>query len=136
MSLSQIKEVKDRFKSVRREVKDAFDDVQQRVEKRRQQVNDQVAAGEEAAMTSLTRMDKARAAMTSHAGTVEQLVASCPDDALLEMMSKLTSRLKDLQLQTATSAKMGTVVDVTFESRKLQHLRSAIAKLGRYLIVC
>ena len=119
---------------MRRKVNDVFDDLQLCVEKRRQEINRQITTEEEAAMTSLTQLDKERAAMTSHAGTVEQLVASAPDDALLEMLCDLTSRLNDLELQTGTSDKVGTVVDVTFESQKLSHLKTSVSTLGRSIL--
>ena len=121
---------------MRRKVNDVFDDLQLCVEKRRQEINRQITTEEEAAMTSLTQLDKERAAMTSHAGTVEQLVALAPDDALLEMLGDLTSRLNDLELQTGTKDKTATVGDVTFDSDKLSQLKSAIAELGRYFVVC
>ena len=87
-------------------------------------------------MTSLTQLDKERAVMTSHARIVEQLVASAPDDALLEMLCDLTSRLNDLELQTGTKDKMETVCDVTYDSEKMTQLKSAIGELGRYFSSC
>ena len=42
-------------------------------------------------------------------------MASAPDDARLEMLCDLTSRLNDLELQTGTKDKMETVCDVTYD---------------------
>ena len=120
---------------MRSNVSDVFDGLNHCVEMRRQEINRQITIEEEAAMASLTQVDKERAAMTSHAVTVEQLVTSAPDDALLKMLNDLTSRLNDLELQTGTKNKMETVCDVTFDSNKLTQLKSAIAELGRYYSV-
>ena len=131
----QNKAIKDKFKAMRINVSNVFDDLHHCVEMRRQVINRQIKTEEAAAMASLTQLDTERAVMTSHAVTVEQLVASAPDDALLEMLSDLTSRLNDLELQTGTKDKMETVYDVTFDSDKLTQLKSAIAELGRYYSV-
>ena len=128
--MSKAKAVKDRFKRMRSKVKDVFDDVQQCVEKRRREVNSLITTEETAALALLTELDKERAAMRSHAATLEQLVASAPDDDLLEMLSKLTSRLSELELQTGTTEKIEAIADVTFDSPKLHELKAAIAELG------
>ena len=116
---------------MRKKVKDTFDDLQQSVKKRRLEVNAQIQAEEDAIMTSLSQLEKNRTAIKCSASTVEKLVTSAPDIALLDMLGKLTSRLSDLELLTGTSDKMGTVVDVTFESQKLSYLKSAVSTLGR-----
>ena len=120
---------------MRSNVSDVFDDLHHCVEMRRQEINRQIRTVEETAMASLTQLDKERAVMTSHAGTLEQLVTLAPDDALLEMLNDLTSRLNDLELQTGTKDRIATVCDVTFVSDKLTQLKSAIAELGRYYSV-
>ena len=63
---------------MRRKVKVVFDHLQQSVEERRHQVNDLIRAEEDAAMTSLTELEKTRASVTSYAGTIDHIMTSSP----------------------------------------------------------
>ena len=116
---------------MRRKVKDVFDDLQQCVEKRRQQVNVLIQAEEKTAMTSLTDMEKERAAVTSHAGTIDHIVTSSPDDGLLLMLKQLASRLNDLESQTGTTDKVKTIGEISFDDQILTRLKSDLFDLGK-----
>ena len=116
---------------MRRKVKDVFDDLQQCVEKRRQQVNDLIQAEEKTAMTSLTDMEKERAAVTSHAGTIDHIVTSSPDDGLLLMLKQLASRLNDLESQIGTTDKVKTIGEISFDDQILTRLKSDLFDLGK-----
>ena len=133
LSPFQIREARDMFKTARKKVKDTFDDLQQCVKKRRLEANGQIQAEEDTIMTSLTLMEKNRSAIRSNASTVEHLISSGPDIALLDMLSKLSSRLNELEAQTATTERIGTIVDVTFDSQRLTNLKSYISSVGESL---
>ena len=128
--IEQIKEVKDRFKVLRKRVKDTFDDLQQSVKRRRLEVNALIQAEEDVIMTSVTQLERLKAMVKANASTIEQLVTSAPDVALLDMLGKLTSRLGDLKQQSGTADKTTTVVDVTFEAQKLNSLKTNVSNLG------
>ena len=116
---------------MRRKVEDVFDDLLQCVEKRRQQVNDLIQAEEKTAITSLTDMEKERAAVTSHAGTIDHIVTSSPDDGLLLMLKQLASRLNDLESQTGTTDKVKTIGEISFDDQILTRLKSDLFDLGK-----
>ena len=131
---AQIREVKDRFKVMWKKVKDAFDDLQQNLKRRRQEVNALIQSEEEAVSASLAGLERNRAAVKSNAGTVEKLVSSASDVALLDMLSKLATRLDNLGLQSGKAAQEGRgagVLDVTFDQQRLNSLKGHIANLGR-----
>ena len=116
---------------MRRKVEDVFDDFLQCVEKRRQQVNDLIQAEEKTAITSLTDMEKERAAVTSHAGTIDHIVTSSPDDGLLLMLKQLASRLNDLESQIGTTDKVKTIGEISFDDQILTRLKSDLFHLGK-----
>ncbi|XP_070182859.1 transcription intermediary factor 1-beta-like [Littorina saxatilis] len=130
----QMKAAKEKFKGMHKKVNDVFDDLQQSSEKRRQQVHDLIQKEEDATMTSLAEMEKARAAMTSHSSNIDHLVTSAPDDALLQMLNHLKSRLDDLESESGTTAKVKDVGDIVFDSQLLTRLKSDLSKLGNVLL--
>ncbi|XP_070182865.1 transcription intermediary factor 1-beta-like [Littorina saxatilis] len=120
----QMKAAKEKFKGMHKKVNDVFDDLQQSSEKRRQQVHDLIQKEEDATVTSLAEMEKARAAMTSNSSNIDHLVTSAPDDALLQMLNHLKSRLDDLESESGTTAKVKDVGDIVFDSQLLTRLKS------------
>ena len=134
--LFQITAVKVKFKAMHGKVKDFFDDIQQSVEKRRQEVSSLVQAEEDTAMTSLADLEKDRAAMTSHAGTIDHLVTSAPDDGLLQTLKQLTSRLNTLESESGTTDKVKAVSDISFDTQMLTRLKSDLSTLGMSLMKC
>ena len=116
---------------MRRKVKDVFDDLQQCVEMRRQQVNDLIQAVEDKVVTSLTDLEKVRAVVTSHVGTIDHIVTSSPDDDLMLMSKQLMSRLNDLELQSGKTDKVKTVGDLSFDDQILTRLKSDLSALGK-----
>ena len=119
---------------MRRKVKDVFDDLQQCVETRRQQVIDLIQTEEETAMTSLTALEKERAAVTSYARTVDHIVTSSPDDGILLMLKQLTSRLNDLESQSETPDKATAVGDMSFDTQMLTRLKLDLSALGKVAV--
>ena len=134
MSLPQITSVKDKFKVIRREVKDVFDDLQECVEKRCQQVNDLVQTEEVTALTSLTDLERVRTVMTSHAGTIDHIVTSSPDDGLLLMLEQLTLRFNNLEVQSRKTDTIKAVGNISFDDQILIRLKSDLSTLGK--VVC
>ncbi|KAK7088456.1 hypothetical protein V1264_022377 [Littorina saxatilis] len=123
---TEIKEVTDSFKIMRKKANDTFDDLEQCLKKRRQEVNELIQAEQGAAMTSLAELEKWRAALALNAASVGNVVQLASGGSLLGMMKGLTSRLDDLESQTGTTRKM-KVKDLTL---KLDKLRADIASLG------
>ncbi|XP_070177766.1 transcription intermediary factor 1-beta-like [Littorina saxatilis] len=132
----QMKGAREKFKGMHKKVNNVFDDLQQCSEKRRQQVHDLIQKEEDATMTSLAEMEKARAAMTSNSSNIDHLVTSAPDDALLQMLNQLKSRLDDLESESGTTAKVKDVDDIVFDSQLLSRLKSDLSKLGNVFFVC
>ncbi|XP_070182645.1 transcription intermediary factor 1-beta-like [Littorina saxatilis] len=132
----QMKAAKEKFKGMHKKVNDVFDDLQQCSEKRRQQVHDLIQKEEDATVTSLAEMEKARAAMTSNSSNIDRLVTSAPDDALLQMLNQLKSRLDDLESESGKTAKVKDVGDIVFDSQLLARLKSDLSKLGNVLSLC
>ncbi|XP_070184158.1 transcription intermediary factor 1-beta-like, partial [Littorina saxatilis] len=126
----QMKAAKETFKGMHNKVNNVFDDLQQCSEKRRQQVHDLIQKEEDATVTSLAEMEKARAAMTSNSSNIDHLVTSAPDDALLQMLNQLKSRLDDLESESGKTAKVKDVGDIVFYSQLLTRLKSDLSKLG------
>ncbi|XP_070182870.1 transcription intermediary factor 1-beta-like [Littorina saxatilis] len=120
----QMKAAKEKFKGMHKKVNDVFDDLQQCSEKRRQQVHDLIQKEEDTTVTSLAEMEKARAAMTSNSSNIDHLVTSAPDDALLQMLNQLKSRLDDLESESGRTAKVKGVGDIVFDSQLLTRLKS------------
>ena len=129
--VSQIKACKDKFKAMRWKVKDVFDDLLQSVEERHHQVNDLVRAEEDKAMTSLIELENIRASTTSHAGAIDHIVTSSPDDGLLLMLKQLTSRLNDLESHSVTTDKVKAVGDICFDDQILTRLKSDLSTFGK-----
>ncbi|KAL8591953.1 hypothetical protein ACOMHN_020431 [Nucella lapillus] len=100
---SQVQASRYQFKVFEKKVKDTFDDLEHALRKRRQTIMDAIQAEEEAEVTSLSKMEKDRAALKVHAGSVKKLVSSAANDALLGMLGKLTSRLQRLEEETTRS---------------------------------
>ncbi|XP_070182864.1 transcription intermediary factor 1-beta-like [Littorina saxatilis] len=126
----QMKAAKEKFKGMHKKVNDVFDDLQQCSEKRRQQVHDLIQKEEDATMTSLAEMEKARAAMTSNSSNIDHLVTSAPDDALLQMLNQLKSRLDDLESESGKTAMVKDVGDIVFDSQLQTRLKSDLSELG------
>ncbi|XP_070182851.1 uncharacterized protein [Littorina saxatilis] len=126
-----MKAAKEKFKGMHKKVNKVFDDLQQCSEKQRQQVHDLIQKEEDATMTSLVEMEKTRAAMTSNSSNIDHLVTSAPDDALLQMLNQLKSRLDDLESESGTTAKVKDVGDIVFDSQLLTRLKSDLSKLGK-----
>jgi hypothetical protein len=97
MALLQIRKVKDAFKGMRGHVKDAFDDLHKAVEDRRQEIERDVKIQERIVMTSLKTVETSRASVASNASTVEKLITSAPQSALLGMVADLLGRLDRVQ---------------------------------------
>ncbi|KAK7088453.1 transcription intermediary factor 1-beta-like [Littorina saxatilis] len=127
---TEIQEVTDTFKAMRKKANDMFDDLEQCLKKRRQEVNTLIQTEENAVMTSLAELEKWRAALALNAASVGNVVQSASGGSLLGMMKGLTSRLDDLELQTGTTRKM-EVKDLTLDLQKLNQLRADIASLGQ-----
>ncbi|XP_070205444.1 transcription intermediary factor 1-beta-like [Littorina saxatilis] len=127
---TEIQEVTDTFKAMRKKANDMFDDLEQCLKKRRQEVNTLIQAEEDAVMTSLAELEKWRAALALNAASVGNVVQSASGGSLLGMMKGLTSRLDDLESQTGTARKM-EVKDLTLNVQKLDQLRADIASLGQ-----
>ncbi|XP_076434661.1 putative E3 ubiquitin-protein ligase MID2 [Babylonia areolata] len=126
----QVKEVKDMFKVLRKRVKDTWDDLLQNVKRRRVELSGAIQAEEDCAMATVSQWEKTRAAIRTNASSLESLADTAPDVALLGMLSKLTSRLRELDQRSRTSEKAGPIVDVAFETQKLNHLKSVVSGLG------
>ncbi|KAK7089835.1 transcription intermediary factor 1-beta-like [Littorina saxatilis] len=127
---TEIQEVTDTFKVMRKKANDTFDDLEQCLKKRRQEVNKLIQADEDATMTSLAELEKWRAALALNAASVGNVVQSASGGSLLGMMKGLTSRLDDLESQTGTTRKM-EVKDLTLDLQKLDQLRADIVSLGQ-----
>ena len=90
-----------------------------------------IRTDEESCMTSLTDVERDRGAVTSHARTVEHLVETAPDDALLDMLDKLTSRLKEVKKQSEMrDDEVDVDIGVTIDAVIVEQLKSTIAQLG------
>ncbi|KAL8591955.1 hypothetical protein ACOMHN_020433 [Nucella lapillus] len=126
----QVKEVKDMFKVLRKRVKDTFDDLQQCVKRRRMEMHALIQLEEDVIMTNVSQLEKTPSAIKSNAHYVEHISQSAPDVAFLDMLRKLTSRLSELDQRSRTSEKAGPLVDVTFETQKVNHLKSVISGTG------
>ena len=72
--------------------------------------------------------------MTSHAGSIDHIVTSSPDDRLLLMLKQLTSRLNDLESQSVTEDMAMDVGDISLNDQILTplklHLFTLIGKSG------
>ncbi|KAK7088004.1 uncharacterized protein [Littorina saxatilis] len=126
----QIKTAQDRFEDMHRKANDAFDNIQESVEKRRQEVHDLIQTDEDETMTALSAVKKISAAMTSQSGNIDHLVKSAPDDAFLQTLEQLKSRLDDLETESGTTAEVKYDGDIGLDSKQLTRLKSNLAKLG------
>ncbi|XP_070204845.1 uncharacterized protein [Littorina saxatilis] len=124
----QIKAAQDRFEDMHRKANDAFDDIQESVEKRRQEVHDLIQKDE--TMMALSAVETISVAMTSQSGNIDHLVTSAPDDAFLQTLTQLKSRLDGLEYESGTTAEVKYVGDIDLGSKQLTGLKSKLAKLG------
>ena len=99
------------------------------MEKRRQEVNKLIQAQEDASMTSLRELERLKTALASNAASVENLVDSAPEGALLSMLNNLSSRLDDLESQSGMTDRI-KVADFILDSGKLNQVKADIASLG------
>lgn len=128
-SFCQIKEVKDKFKAMRKQAKDTFDDLQKRVEKRRQEVDKTIQTAEDSTLAPLSELKETRAVMASNAATVENLVKWAPERPIVAMVRDLTRRLDDLESQAGRLNKI-KVADISWDPDLLTRLKCNIAHLG------
>ena len=102
------------------------------MEIRRQELEGQIQAQEDATMPAIKSKDTTRASLASNANTLEQLVSTAPQAALLAMVADLTSRLDQLQSHTATTtAGQLQVPEFTVDDSTLRQLKSDISSLGK-----
>nr|KAG5708190.1 hypothetical protein BaRGS_021124 [Batillaria attramentaria] len=87
--------------------KATFNGLQQMVEKRRQEINTKLQEEENSVVTPIqaekASLEKRKASVAAHAGSVERLVVPSPDSVLLGMLEKLRTRLNDLEKLTQLS---------------------------------
>ncbi|XP_076434710.1 E3 ubiquitin-protein ligase TRIM56-like isoform X2 [Babylonia areolata] len=128
--VSEIQASKDDFKTLRKKVEDVFDTLEQHLQKRRQSLLAAIQTKEDASRESLSKVEKARASMKAHAGTMRNLTASASNDAILGMLGKLTSRLQGLEQSARTRCEKRPPVDVVFGRTEVDQLTKSIASLG------
>ncbi|KAK7476869.1 hypothetical protein BaRGS_00031872, partial [Batillaria attramentaria] len=77
------------------------------------------------------QLDQQRAAISTQARSLDQLLASSPDSALVGMLNKLKQRLASLERQPhARKQQEGGLSKVKFDTQKMASLQHEIAALG------
>ncbi|KAK7454115.1 hypothetical protein BaRGS_00039603, partial [Batillaria attramentaria] len=77
------------------------------------------------------QLDQQRAAISTQARSLDQLLASSPDSALVGMLNKLKQRLASLERQPhARKQQEGGLSKVKFDTQKMASLQREIAALG------
>ncbi|KAK7087462.1 transcription intermediary factor 1-beta-like [Littorina saxatilis] len=127
----QIKTAMDKFKVMRSKVNDVHDDLEQTLNEQCQTAFNLIQSKEEETLTLLADVEKVRAAMTSHSRTIDHVVTSAPDDALLQMSKQLTSRLTDLETDVGEAMQSVHVGDLVLDSKLLAALKSDLCALGQ-----
>lgn len=129
----KIQDNKRSFKIAREKIKDTFEDLQRLLEKRRREAEREVQAQEESTTTSLTTLQTLKTALASNASTVEKLVTTAPEAALLGMVADLTVRLDQLQAHAVkdTATLPLQVPDFIVDGEKLTLLKAEISALGQ-----
>ena len=114
-----------------------FGELQRVIEDRQETLLDDVQEMEEVfleeKLSRRSKLEKLRSTLAAHVDSVDTVVASAPDKALLATLGKLKSRLDDLEAQKAINAddapkNMAGVV--FFDENMLNSLKKALGVTG------
>ena len=122
---------------MRTEVNCRFAELQEALEGRQRKLLDDVQEKEEGFLTekkcTRAKLDNLRSTLAAHANSVDTMLVSAPDKALLATLSKLKSRLKDLESQKALSPDDDpkvTVGEVCFDEKVIKGLKKTLEITG------
>jgi hypothetical protein len=118
------------FEELRATAKRNFDYLDTCLRDRRSQVEGDIKRMEDAAQTSLAQLEVSRAALTSHASSMELVAESASGAALLGMLANMETRLGELVKQQEGVAHVPHV-QLVLDEGKVEAIHAQLAKLGK-----